>query len=98
MKWVDTLLTPTETTTKVLCLDIAFGVLRDFSTQYMMEGAETALETTTIKYPRHKKMLRYLADAICEIQQELVSEREKYILIYSYLDDQYDLLSVKKNN
>lgn len=92
MKWTETFVSPNGSATSILCVDIPFSILREFGTVFMSQGASHALEHMIHQHSRYKKAFRHAADAL----RDLEGDREKYVLLHSTCDDQYDMISVKQ--
>jgi hypothetical protein len=87
--------------------DLTYWCLRDFGTQLMkqpQEGCKTAILETTDSHPSHKRSLKTLGAAIDSYMKregfwhrdgKLHKRHEVMILLYSKVDDQFDLVTLQ---
>ncbi|ETW01943.1 PEK/GCN2 protein kinase [Aphanomyces invadans] len=94
-KWLSSFLVPSASNepTKVLSVDVPFGVLRDFGSRFM-DDRSTAVES--LANSRYKKVLKLVVDEIADLESSDYwrGKREKYVLLHSSCDDRYDMLSI----
>lgn len=89
--------------TPVFAVNISFWELREFGTCLMKLGAKAsamgASHEITEKHPKHKKVFKTLGMAIDNLLKKCDdSKREMTILLYSTVDDRFDMVTLDWRN